>query len=128
MKSKAFRARLSDMQLHELENLQRYAQRTCAFSTMLVSDRGSAVLVCLKDQARSAASFSRTVRSALRKMGMPTTNLRGHWLHLITEQEALAICQLGFESAASPATATTKSAQETHADTDVNGTKTIHIR
>ena len=128
MRSKAFRARLPGMQLHELENLQRYAQRTCAFSTMLVSDRGSAVLVCLKDQARSAASFSRTVRSALRKMGMPTTNLRGHWLHLITEQEALAICQPGSDLATLPATTITKSAQETHADTDVNGTKTIHIR
>ena len=127
MESKAFRARLRGMKRHELENTQRYAQRTCAFSTVLVGDRGSAVLVCLKDQARKAASFSRTVRNAFRKMGAPTANLRGHWLQLITEQEATAICQPGSTLATSPATTITKTAQETQADTDGNGTKTIYI-
>ena len=50
------------------------------------------MLVALKDTARTAASFARTIRAAMRSLGIPTKALAGHWCSLLTEQECLALC------------------------------------
>ena len=64
----------------------------CALSSMFRSDRGATVLVGLRAAPQSSSSFARTIRSALRRAAVPTTGLRGHWLFLISEQEAIPIC------------------------------------
>ena len=63
----------------------------CAQSSVFRGERGSVVLVGLKDEVRTCASLSRTVRTALRRLciGVP---LRGRWCSLLTAREALNIC------------------------------------
>ena len=56
------------------------------------SDQGAVVIVCLRDTRRTSASFSRTLRAVMQKLAIPTSGLRGQWLHLISEAEALALC------------------------------------
>ncbi len=102
--SKAFRAQLR-LSEHEAAHLQRWATLNCAMSAVFCSDRGGVVLVGLRDTPRTSASFGRTIRSALRAMGIPTAALRGHWCHLVSEQEAIALCTTiapSLELAAAP--------------------------
>ena len=47
--------------------------------------------MALRDRQRTAASHSRTVKAALRRMAIEDAHLRGKWLHLITPFEVLAI-------------------------------------
>ena len=54
-------------------------------------DRGVVVLVGVKDEFRTAASFGRTIRTALRRLCIDVP-LRGRWCTLITPGEAIAIC------------------------------------
>ncbi len=89
--SKAFRARIEGLRRHEVLSLQRWALNNCALSAMFCSDR-STILVAVRDVKRSSASFARSVRGAMRKMGISTLGLRGHWLHLLSEKESLALC------------------------------------
>ena len=89
--SKAFRANVGQHREHEAVNLQRFAMNTCAVSTVFRADSGLTVLIALKDVARSSASFARTIRAAMRMMGMETAGLRGHWCTLISEREAIAL-------------------------------------
>ena len=89
--SKAFRARL-DLAEHDAMKLQLWAKRNCAISGTFVGPRRAIILVALKDRPRSAASFARTIRSALTAMAIPTSCLNGHWVTLITEEEALKLC------------------------------------
>ena len=50
------------------------------------------MLVALRSAPQSSSSFARTLRNALRRFGVPTAGLRGHWLFLITEREAMSVC------------------------------------
>ena len=90
--SKAFRASIGRLRDHEVKLLHRWALQHCALCAVLCGSKGSVVLVALKDSARAAASFARTVRTAMRTLGIPTSTLAGHWCHLTTEQECLALC------------------------------------
>ena len=90
-KSKAFRARLH-LQEHEVRVLQGWATMHCAMHTIFRSDRGATVLVGLRAAPQTSQSFARTIRSALRRAAVPTTGLRGHWLFLISEPEAISLC------------------------------------
>ena len=89
--SKAFRCTLPMLRDDQLTNLRRWAELHCAQSIVFRDDRGSAVFVGLKAELRTCASFSRTVRTALRRLCIDVP-LRGRWCVLITPREALSIC------------------------------------
>ena len=89
--SKAFRARLA-LHDHEVPVLQLWAARHCAMHTIFRSDRGTTVLVALRAVPQTSASFGRTIRNALRRCGVSTSGLRGHWVCCITEREAVSVC------------------------------------
>ena len=90
--SKAFRASIGRLREHEVKLLHRWATQHCAMCAVLCGSKGTIVLVALKDTARTAASFARTIRAAMRNLGIPTKALAGHWCSLLTEQECLALC------------------------------------
>ena len=89
--SKAFRCTLPMLRDDQLTNLRRWAELHCAQSIVFRDDRGNAVFVGLKAQLRTCASFSRTIRTALRRLCIDVP-LRGRWCTLITLTEALSIC------------------------------------
>ena len=89
--SKAFRCTLPMLREDQVANLRRWAELHCAQSTGFRDDRGNAVFVGLKANLRTCASFSRTVRTALRRLCIDVA-LRGRWCTLITPREALSIC------------------------------------
>ena len=89
--SKAFRCTLPMLREDQVANLRRWADLHCAQSIVFRDDRGSAVFVGLKAELRTCASFSRTVRTALRRLCIDVP-LRGRWCTLITPREALSIC------------------------------------
>ena len=89
--SKAFRCMLPLLRDDQLTHLSRWAEFHCAQSIVFRDDRGSTVFVGLKAQLRTCASFSRTVRTALRRLCIDVP-LRGRWCTLITPREALSIC------------------------------------
>ena len=89
--SKAFRCTLPLLRDDQLTHLSRWADLHCAQSIVFRDDRGSAVFVGLKAELRTCASFSRTVRTALRRLCIDVP-LRGRWCVLITPREALSIC------------------------------------
>ena len=95
--SKAFRCTPPMLRDDQIINLRRWADLHCAQSIVLHDDRGSAVFVGLKAQLRTCASFSRTVRTALRRLCIDVP-LRGRWCTLITPREALTICASDFAS------------------------------
>ena len=95
--SKAFRCTLPMLRDDQIINLRRWADLHCAQSIVFRDDRGSAVFVGLKAQLRTCASFSRTVRTALRRLCIDVA-LRGRWCTLITPREALTICASDFAS------------------------------
>ena len=89
--SKAFRAKL-ELRDHEVPILQRWASMNCALHTCFRSDRGTTVLVALRSTPQTSASFARTIRNALRRCGVSTAGLRGHWLFLISPEEVISVC------------------------------------
>ena len=89
--SKAFRCTLPMLREDQVANLRRWADLHCAQSIVFRDDRGSAVFVGLRAEVRTCASFSRTVRTALRRLCIDVP-LRGRWCVLITPREALSIC------------------------------------
>ena len=90
--SKAFRCTLpSGLRDDQLSNIRHWAYLHCAQSGLLRDDRGVVVLVGVKDEFRTAASFGRTIRTALRRLCIDVP-LRGRWCTLITPREALSIC------------------------------------
>ena len=101
----------------QLTNLRRWAELHCAQSIAFRDDRGSAVLVGLKAEFRTSASFSRTVRTALRRLCIDVP-LRGRWCTLITPREALTICASDFASrgAALPPAGARQRIASAHAD------------
>ena len=92
--SKGFRACLRLRNDQEVARVQIWAAHHCALSAMFRSDRFTTILIGLKDEARSSASFARTIRSVLNKLAIPTgaQTLRGRWLSLITVGECVALC------------------------------------
>ena len=88
--SKAFRARLQ-LHDHELLALQNWAMSNCALHSLFRSG-GATVLVALRAAPQTSSSFARTLRGALRRRGFCTTGLRGRWLFLISEREAISSC------------------------------------
>ena len=62
-----------------------------AVAPLLPNIFGVVVLVGVKDEFRTAASFGRTIRTALRRLCIDVP-LRGRWCTLITPGEAIAIC------------------------------------
>ena len=91
--SKAFRARIGKLSDHHIDLLHRWASQHCALSSVLRGNKGSIVLVGLKDMRRTATSFARTIRAAMRALAIPTSKtLVGHWCHLITETECILLC------------------------------------
>ena len=88
--SKAFRCTLPMLRDDQVTNLRRWADLHCAQSIVFRADHG-VVLVGLKDTPRGSASFSRTVRTALRRRGIDVP-LRGHWCTLTTVREVVAVC------------------------------------
>ena len=66
--SKAFRCTFPMLREDQVANLRRWADLHCAKSIVFRDDRGSAVFVGLRAELRTCASFSRTVRTALRRL------------------------------------------------------------
>ena len=90
--SKAFRCTLpSGLRDDQLSNIRHWACLHCAQSGLFRDDRGVVVLVGVKDEFRTAASFGRTIRTALRRLCIDVP-LRGRWCTLITPGEAIAMC------------------------------------
>ena len=106
--SKAFRCTLPGARDDQVTNLCHWAELHCAQSIVFRDDRGGVVLVGLKDEFRTCASFARTVRTALRRLCIDVP-LRGRWCSLITAREALSICAIECSqhgaTRATPATA-----------------------
>ena len=89
--SKAFRCTLpGGLRDDQVSNIRHWAYLHCAQSGIF-RDHGVVVLVAVKDEFRTAASFGRTIRTALRRLCVDVP-LRGHWCTLITPREALSIC------------------------------------
>ena len=77
-------------------------------SALFVNDSsGKVVLVALRDKEGNAASFSRTLRSVLRRFAIDDRSLKGTWLNLVTVHEALQLCS-GSEIISVPPKATRK--------------------
>ena len=74
----------------QLTNLRRWAELHCAQVIVFRADHG-VVLVGLKDCFRTAASYGRTIRTALRRLCIDV-RLRGRWCTLITPREAMSVC------------------------------------
>ena len=89
--SKAFRCTLPIFREDQVTNLRRWADLHCAQSIVFHDDRGTAVFVGLKAELRTCASFSRTIRTALRRLCIDVP-LRGRWCTLITPRGALRVC------------------------------------
>ena len=89
--SKAFRCTLPLLRDDQLTHLSRWADLHCAQSIVFRDDRGSAVFVGLKAELRTCASFSRTVRTALRRLCIDVP-LRVRCCTLLAPGEAIAIC------------------------------------
>ena len=102
--SKAFRCALPALRDDQLTHLARWAALHCAQSGIFRGERGSVVLVGLKERLRTSASFARTVRTALRRLCIDVP-LRGRWCTLITPNEAMSICASGAARASSVQTA-----------------------
>ena len=91
--SKAFRCTLPGVRDDQVTTLRRWADLHCAQSIAFRDDRGGVVLVGLKDEFRTCAGFSRTVRTALRRLCIDVP-MRGRWCSLLTAREALSICTI----------------------------------
>ena len=67
------------------------------------------MLVGVKDEFRTAASFGRTIRTALRRLCIDVP-LRGRWCSLTSTREALSICasDIGRRDAARDAPAASR--------------------
>ena len=119
--SKAFRAKfqLGDEQTLRL---QRWAATNFALSSIFRSAR-STVLVGLTDRTRTAASFARKLRTAMKRMALPTDKrtLRGHWVSLLSASEAVTLCTAacGDVVAAIPASNAPKPNQAVRNDSEV---------
>ena len=92
--SKALRCTIPGLRKDEADDLRRWAELHCAQSALSRNPNGTVVLVCLKDELRTSASFARTVRTALRRMAIDVP-LRGRWLTLTTAREVFAVVNDG---------------------------------
>ena len=66
--SKAFRCAFpGGLRDDQVSSMRRWADLHCAQSSIFRDDLGNVVLVGLKDEFRTSASFARTIRTALRR-------------------------------------------------------------
>ena len=100
--SKAFRAQLPALRYDQVVHLRRWMDNNFAHAVLFRASCGRCVLMALRDRSRTAASHSRTVRAALRRMAIDDSRLRGKWLHLVTPQETLAMGTLDNEERGAP--------------------------
>ena len=100
--SKAFRCALPTLRDDQVKNLACWAVLHCAQSSIFRGERGSVVLLGLKDEFRTSASFARTIRTALQRLCIDVP-LRGRWCSLISPREALSICASDIGRRDSPA-------------------------
>ena len=91
--SKAFRAQLSGLSGDQTQKLDSWMRENCSLSAVFTSDRYNVIAVGVRDKARSSASFSRSLRTALNQLEMPMYTLHGRWLTLISDAEAIALCR-----------------------------------
>lgn len=96
--SKAFRCQLPALRDDQLGHLRRWAANNCAHAVFFRDSSGLVVLMALRDHPRFAASHSRTVRTALRRLSIEDTHFRGKWLQLVTAREALAMGDCAVDS------------------------------
>jgi len=90
-KSKAFRATLPRcLTEHQLAHLRRWMENNCACASLFRDDSRKVVLICLQAKARSSASFSRTLRTAMTRMVIDPLP-KGNWVTLLSKTEALSI-------------------------------------
>ena len=101
--SKGFRARIPGLLPHQREALHGWASRHCAQAVLLDGDPTVAILLGLRDTARTSASHARTLRAALHQMAA-TPTLKGRWCTLVSSKEVLS-CLLAEESARHSGTA-----------------------
>jgi hypothetical protein len=116
--SKAFRATLSAGLLqYQIENISRWAEANLACSAVFRDDAHRPILLGLQSRSRTAASFSRMLRTALQRMAINVP--RGHFVKLASTHEVLAMARRAGHSDAN-ANATPRSDDE-----DV---RVIHVR
>ena len=87
--SKGFRARIPGLLPHQRDALRRWASRHCAQAVLLDGDPTVAILLGLRDTARTSASHARTLRAALHQMAAAPP-LRGRWCTLVSSKEVLS--------------------------------------
>ena len=80
--------------------VERWARDNCALHATVTDESGRTVLLGLDARPRTAASFSRSLRSAFKKRAIDTHGLQGHWLRLITVNELLPLVGEGGARAA----------------------------
>ena len=98
--SKAWRARLPNLREDQLAHVERWARDNCALHAMVQDEAGRTILLGLDARPRTAASFSRTLRSVFKKRAIDTHALHGHWLRLVTVSELLPLVADGGVRAA----------------------------
>ncbi len=81
---------------------------------MLRDEEGTVILVASKDHAWASASFSRTLRSALKRMTIDAP-LRGHQLHLVSAAEVQMVSG-GQRRLENPTTPPDALEEDLHAD------------
>ena len=121
--SKGFRAHFSSLLLdHQVDALRLWASNNCATSTVFRDERGTVIMMALRDRPRTAASHARSLRCALRRMAVDLC-LRGKWLHLVSSREVLALCEAnGPRQGDGPMT------RAPPLDDDIDGVRLIRLR
>ena len=116
--SKAFRATFSaGLPQHQIENISRWAETNLACSAVFRDDARRPILLGLQSRSRTAASFSRMLRTALQRMAINVP--RGHFVKLASRSEVLAmVCRAGHSAANAP----------TESQSDDEDVRVIHVR
>ena len=91
--SKAFRAIFPILPTHMIDNIRRWADANLACFSLLFDGSQMFILLGLVCLPRTTASFSRTLRTSLRRMDIPVP--RGHFVKLVTRREVSAVCADG---------------------------------
>ena len=88
--AKAFRAVLPrGLRQDQVDHVERWARNNCACHCLTDDDSGRKLLIGLQSRPRTAASYARTLRAALKGMAIETSSLQGHWVRVLSVREAL---------------------------------------
>ena len=93
--SKAWRARLPNLRDDQLTHIEKWASDFCALHCIFQDEAGRTVLLGLDARRRTAASFSRTLRSVFKARAIDTRGLCGNWLRLVSVKELLLVVNGG---------------------------------